>query len=135
MNKVLSAKPVAQETGIAFLRIIIGVFLVIHGKEIFEAAKMEEYTKWDTFKTSAIMPYIGKGAEFIAGILLIVGLFTRLACLITIGTFAYITFFVGNGKFWMEDQHPFMFVLFGLLFFFTGPGAMSLDRILFGKRR
>ena len=135
MKKLFSAEPIAQDLIVALLRINIAVFLIIHGKEVFDTVKMEEYTKWDTFKTSGIMPYLGKGAEFLAGFLLLVGLFTRLACIITIGTFAYITFFVGNGKFWMEDQHPFMFVLFGLLFFFTGPGAMSLDRILFGKRR
>jgi putative oxidoreductase len=44
---------------------------------------------------------------------------------------AYITFKIGHGKFWYEDQHPFMFVLFGLLFFFTGPGKWSLDHVLF----
>ena len=81
------------------------------------------------------MPYIGKGAEFLAGILLVLGLFTRLACLITIGTFGYITFCVGKGLFWMEDQHPFMFVLFGLLFFSTGPGAMSMDAKFFDSKR
>ena len=75
-----------------------------------------------------------KGSEFVAGVLLLLGLFTRLACLITIATFAYIVFFVGNGKFWMDDQHPFMFVLFGLLFFFTGSGAVSLDAMLFKKK-
>jgi putative oxidoreductase len=81
------------------------------------------------------MPYLGKGAEFVAGVLLLPGLFTRVACLITIGTFAYISFFVGHGKVWMDDQHPFLFVLFGLLFFFTGPGALSLDGMLFKNKR
>lgn len=134
MKKLFSAEPIAQDLIVALLRINIAVFLIIHGKEVFDTVKMEEYTKWDTFKTSGIMPYLGKGAEFLAGFLLLVGLFTRLACIITIGTFAYITFFVGSGKFWMEDQHPFMFVLFAVLFFFVGPGAMSLDRVIFKRK-
>lgn len=134
MKKLFSAEPFGENNVLLTLRIVIGFFLVIHGKEIFDAAKMEEYTKWDSFKSSGFMPYLGKGAEFVAGVLLILGLFTRLASVITIGTFAYIAFFIGNGKFWMEDQHPFMFVLFGLLFFFTGPGAASLDGVLFKKR-
>jgi putative oxidoreductase len=134
MKKLFSAQPFGMDNVLLILRIIIGFFLVIHGKEVFDAAKMDEYTKWDTFKTSGIMAYLGKGAEFVAGVLMILGLFTRLACLITIGTFAYITFFIGNGKFWMDDQHPFMFVLFGVLFFFTGPGAASLDGVLFKRR-
>ncbi len=133
MNKLFSAEPISTSNILAFLRIVIGIFLIIHGKEVFDAAKMEEYAKWDTFK-SPLMPYLGKGSEFIAGVLLLLGFFTRIASFITIGTFAYIVFFVGTRKFWMEDQHPFMFVLFGLLFFFTGPGAMSLDGIVFRRK-
>lgn len=134
MKKFLSPTPIGQQQVIALLRIIIAVFLIIHGKEVFDAAKMEEYTKWDSFKTSAFMPYLGKGAEFVAGVLLLPGFLTRLAALITIGTFAYITFMVGNGKFWMDDQHPFLFVLFGLLFLFAGPGVMSADGALFKQK-
>lgn len=134
MKKFLSPTPIAQQQVVALLRIIIAVFLIIHGKEVFDAAKMEEYTKWDSFKTSAFMPYLGKGAEFVAGVLLLPGFLTRLAALITIGTFAYITFMVGNGKFWMDDQHPFLFVLFGLLFLFAGPGVMSADGALFKQK-
>jgi putative oxidoreductase len=134
MKKLFSTETFGLNIVLLVLRIVIGIFLIIHGKEIFDAAKMEEYAKWDNFKSSSFMPYLGKGAEFVAGVLLVLGLFTRLTCLITIGTFAYIVFFVGNGKFWMEDQHPFMFVLFGALFFFTGPGAASLDGILLKKK-
>ncbi|WP_373549454.1 hypothetical protein [Haliscomenobacter sp.] len=70
-----------------------------------------------------------------AGILLTLGLLTRVGALICIGTLAYITFFVGHGKFWYEDQHPFMFVLFGVLFFFMGPGKWSLDALLFPNKK
>ena len=134
MNKFLSPSPLWQQTGLFLIRIVIGIFLIIHGKEVFDTAKMQEYAKWDIFKSS-LMPYIGKGAEFVAGVLLVAGLFTRVACLITIGTLAYIVFFVGKGKFWMEDQHPFLFILFALLFIFTGPGAMSLDGLFFKKSK
>lgn len=134
MKKLFSAEPLDVHNTLFFIRIVVAIFLIIHGKEVFDGPKMEEYAKWETFKSSSIMPYIGKGAEFVAGVLLLLGLLTRLASLITIGTFAYITFLVGNGKFWMEDQHPFMFVLFGILFFFTGPGAISLDEVLSRKK-
>ena len=99
--------------------------------EIFDAVKMKGYTGWDTFKTSTMMPYIGKAAELIAGILLLLGLLTRFACLMIVGTFLYITFFVGSGKFWMDDQHPFLFVMLALVFFFAGAGKFSLDNRLF----
>lgn len=135
MNKFFSASPLWQNAGIFLLRIAVGLMLIYHGKEVFEVAKMKEYAGWDMFKSSAILPYIGKGAEFIAGVFLVLGLFTRLTCLLIIGTFIYITFWVGHGKFWMDDQHPFLFAILGLLFFFTGPGALSMDGWFFKSRR
>lgn len=136
MKRFLSSVPLWQNHGIALLRILIGIFLIIHGKEVFDAAKMTEYSKWDVFtnpSSAKMLVYLGKGAEFVAGFLLVFGLFTRVAALLTVGTFLYITFLVGNGKFWMDDQHPFLFALFGILFFFTGPGTWSLDEKLFNK--
>lgn len=137
MSKLFSPQPILQPWGIAFIRIITGLFLVYHGYEVFDAATMKGYGDWDMFKINAnplLMPYIGKSAELLAGILLTLGLLTRVACIIIIGTFIYITFFVGQGKFWYDDQHPFMFALMGLLFFFIGPGALSLDGVLFKKK-
>lgn len=131
MSKIFSPKAISKDNVLAFLRIVIGLFLIIHGKEVFETDKMTEYAKWETFKGNSFLPYLGKGSELVAGVLLMLGLFTRIAALITMGTFAYICFLVGEGKFWMNDQHPFMFVLFGLLFFFTGPVRFSLDNLFF----
>lgn len=135
MNKLLSPRPIWQEQGIALVRILAGCLLIYHGKEIFDAARMKEYAGWPIFKSSSFMPYLGKGAELVAGIMLVLGLFTRIALLITIGTFAYIVFFVGHGKIWTDDQHPFLFIVLALLLFFTGPGALSLDAYLFRKRK
>ena len=131
MNKFLSSSSIWYTGGLTLIRCLVGIFLIIHGSEIFDAEKMKGYTGWDIFKTSSTLPYIGKAAELMAGILLLLGLFTRLACLIIIGTFTYITFFVGKGEFWMDDQHPFLFIMLALVFFFTGPGKISLDNRLF----
>lgn len=78
--------------------------------------------------------YAGKAAELLAGILFVLGLFTRIASLLTIGTMCYITFMLGNGIIWNNDQHPFLFVLLALVFFFTGAGRFSLDQYLFSKK-
>lgn len=133
LKKLLSTQSISQNNGLAFIRILIGGFIVYHGMEVFMPDKMAEYVKWDTFKSNSIMPYIGKASEFVAGVLLLLGLFTRVACLIIIGTFVYICFFVGTGKFWMDDQYPFLFAIFGLLFFFTGPVKWSIDNLIFKK--
>lgn len=137
MNNFFSSTPIALPQGIGLVRIILGALIVYHGQEVFNPELMNGYMTWDTFDKSnaRLLVYLGKSSELIAGISLLLGLFTRIGALITIGTLSYITFFIGHGKFWYEDQHPFMFVLFGLLFLFTGPGAWSLDALIFNKRK
>ncbi len=136
MNNFFSTSPIWQKKGIALVRIIIGALLIYHGQEVFNTELMNGYLTWDNFKgsTGKLMVYAGKSSELVAGISLFLGLFTRLGALLLMGTLSYITFFVGHGKFWYEDQHPFMFVLFGLLFNFTGPGAWSLDELIFKRK-
>ena len=136
MNRLFSSVPLFQNKGLALVRIILGSFLVYHGWEIFDTAKMNEYMGWDIFKRSSsmsVMVYMGKAAELVSGVMFITGLLTRIASLILICTMLYITFFVGNGKIWYEDQYPFLFALLGLVFFFTGPGKWSMDNLLFNK--
>ncbi len=137
MHSFFSTTPFYRENILAILRIIIGLLLIYHGYEVFDATTMKGYLEWDDFKSplGAFLVYAGKGAEFVAGVLLTLGFLTRVGALICIGTLAYITFFVGHGKFWYEDQHPFMFVLFGVLFLFMGPGKWSLDGLLFPNKK
>ena len=121
---------------IGALRIVVGLMMVYHGQEVFNPKLMQGYTKWEVFPPAfaTTMVYIGKSSELIAGILLTLGLLTRLGAVILMGTMLFITFFVGEGRFWYQEQHPFMFVLFGILFFFAGPGAWNLDEKVFGKK-
>jgi putative oxidoreductase len=135
MKRFLSPLPWQQSTGIALLRLIMGFFMIYHGWEIFDAAKMNGYFEWGMFKSNSgrVLAYVGKIAELIGGVILFLGFLTRVAALILVATMTYITFFVGNGIIWYEDQHPFMFVLLGLVFVFTGPGRWSLDQKVFAK--
>jgi len=136
MKAFLSAKGLYQEVGLTFVRIVVGLFLAYHGWEVFDATKIQEYAQWDVikkFSSPLTMAYLGKGSELVAGILLTLGLLTRFACLITAGTMLYITFFLGHGRIWYEDQHPFLFLLLALIFIFTGAGKYSLDAKLFGE--
>jgi len=136
LTSFFSSSPVLLNNGIAILRIVVGLLLLYHGIEIFTPETMDTYLQWDMFKGpyGKFLVYMGKGSEFITGIFLLLGLFTRIGALIMIGNFSYITFFVGEGRFWYQEQHPFMFALFGVLFLFTGPGAWSLDSIIFAKK-
>ena len=137
MNTFFSDAPLAFAKGVALVRIIVGAMLIYHGQEVFNPEIMNGYLQWDTFKSpgSKFMVYAGKSSELIAGLSLFFGFLTRLGALLAMGTLSYVTFLVGHGRFWYEDQHPFMFVLFGLIFIFTGPGAWSLDSLLFNQKQ
>ncbi len=136
MAFLLSPNPIWPSQGAAIVRMIVGLLLIYHGQEVFQAKLMDSYANWDNFKGSYghLMVYAGKLAELIAGLSIFLGLFIRLGALICIGTFTYITFFFGQGRFWYEEQHPFMFLLFGVLYLFTGSGIWSLDGLIFGKK-
>lgn len=137
MNRLLSPSPLWQHQGLGILRIIVGLFMVYHGLEVFDSNKMNEYSKWMVdlkLPAPAFMSYLGKSAELITGILLAIGLFTRPAAIVLAITMSFIAFFIGKGRIHMEDQHPFLFVLLALVFFFTGPGKWSFDGVLFRGR-
>jgi putative oxidoreductase len=121
--------PSHLSTVLACVRIITGAFIAYHGFEVFSPEKMKVYFEWDMFKSSIgpSMVYLGKGAEFLAGVMLILGIYTRVGAFILVATMAYITFFVGNGKIWYHAQHPFMFVLLGLIYLFAGSVKWGVD--------
>jgi putative oxidoreductase len=91
---------------------------------------MDMYMGWDSVKAlpaGNFMVYAGKAVELVAGILL-----NPWVCLPSMGLachgFYYVfhLFFIGSGKFWYEDQHPFLFAMLALVFTIFGPGAWAL---------
>lgn len=135
-NKLFSAQPLWRDTGLVILRIITGAFMIYHGSEIFYRSKMLPYMDWDIIKSlpaPETMLYIGKGLELVTGICFVIGLFTRVAAIFMAIDMLFICFVIGNGKFWYEDQYPFLFAMMAFVFFFTGPIKWSLDKKLSDK--
>jgi putative oxidoreductase len=123
-------KIATQKSGLAIIRILTGLLMLYHGLELFDSSKMDEYLKWDAIKkfpVPEIMVYLGKLIEFAGGIFFILGFFTRVAAVVMAINMFFICFYIGNGRFYYEDQHPFIFGLLCLVFFFYGAGTWSLD--------
>lgn len=137
MRRFFSTSPYWPGGILAAVRIITGLLMIYHGYEVFDDEKMKVYFGWDVFQklpAPVLMIFIGKIVELVAGILLVIGLFTRIGALLLLFVMIYITFFIGQGKFWYEDQHPFLFILLSLIFLFIGGGRFSLDHILFSSK-
>ena len=137
MNKFFSSSPIYTEPILAIVRVVTGLLMVYHGWEVFDDEKMKVYFEWDSFKKFSkpiLMIYLGKVVELVAGILLSLGILTRFGSLLLISIMIYITFVVGEGRFWYQEQHPFLFILLGIIYLFYGGGRYSLDHLLFKKR-
>lgn len=131
---LLSPKPMWMDRGLASLRILTGLLMAYHGLEIFQPEVMRSYQDWDIIKklpAPVFMVYLGKGLEFVTGLAFVLGLFTRIAALLMAADLLFICFVIGNGRFYYEDQHSFIFALLALVYFFTGPVKWSLDQRLF----
>ena len=136
-GQFISANPLWFNGGLALIRIVTGSLMIYHGVEVFDADKIKGYEQWLydlKFPSPLVMAYLGKGGELVCGVLLVLGLFTRFAALLLAIIMTTVCFGMGNGKLFTDDQHPFLFVLLSLLFFFTGPGKWSLDKVLFTKK-
>lgn len=131
---LLSAAPLWSDTGLAVIRIIVGLLMAYHGVEIFQPEVMATYQTWHVIKqmpAPEFMVYLGKTLEFVTGVCFILGIFTRIAALLMAIDLLFICFVVGQGRFYYEDQHPFLFALLALIYFFTGPVKWSLDQRIF----
>ncbi len=138
IKKLFSSDPLWSDQGLVALRILTGLLIAYHGADIFKRTAMEEVLTWDVIKALPApepMVYLGKGIELLAGICLVLGLFTRAAALFMAINMLFICFKIGNGRFYYEDGYPFLFALLALIFFFLGPVKWGLDFVIFKKQK
>lgn len=132
MRWLFSSEPLSNK-GVASLRIVIGVLMVIHGTQIFYTGEMVEYGSWMKdlgFPIPMVFAYTGKAIELLGGLCLMLGVFMRVACMLLMLTFLFITIVMGGGKILTDAQHPFMFFLFSALFFYCGNSGYSVTRLI-----
>jgi len=136
MFKMLSTSKVIWENGLVTIRLITGLLICVHGFGIFSHGHMSGNVAWLTdihFPAPVFMAYLGKGAELVGGVLIMVGLFTRIAAVLLIINMAVITFILGSGKIFTDDQHPFLLLVLFIYLFFVGAGRLSLDHKIFNR--
>lgn len=90
----------------------------------------------------AILQALAALSEFGGGLALILGLLTPLACLGIACTMSFAILTAHKDQPWISTNpkaHPFeaasFYLAMAIFFIITGPGALSLDAKLFGKRK
>lgn len=138
MLKQLLSSNTIMKNWLILVRIFAGIIIAKYGLEIFNHDKMKGNTDWLTdihLPAPVFMAYLGKATELIGGILLIIGLCTRLAAMALVITMSVIIFLMGKGNIFGDEQLPFLFLLLFVSFIFSGAGKWSLDSLLFDRKR
>lgn len=132
MRKLVSIKYSASAFNIALLilRVGAGVLMAAHGYD--KLVNFQAYSE-------KFMNFMGLGAttslalavfaEFFCAIFVILGLFTRLACIPLIITMLV----AANAEkldFFGKSEHPILFLLIFLTILFVGPGKASVDGMI-----
>lgn len=128
-----------QNQGLLFLRLTMGALMAIHGlMKIMGGAKLLTAigSAIAVFGINDNFYYFGLLAalcELIGGVLVFLGLFTRIGCILVMGSLGVATFTtLPNG--FMAYSKPLEDLVMFIALFIAGPGAYSIDRSLFGKR-
>ncbi|HXS58107.1 MAG TPA: DoxX family protein [Hanamia sp.] len=133
MNRFLSTKysTGAFNFGMLVLRVVLGLLLASHG-----------YTKLVKFSglKNKFMNFMHMGstlslslitfAELVCGILLILGLFTRFACIPIIIGMCVVVFVASNGQIFGSGERGMIYLAAAITVLFCGPGRISVDGMI-----
>jgi putative oxidoreductase len=133
MRKLLSTNYSAGafNTAMLLLRIVAGGLMLKHGYDKmvhFEetASHMMNFMGIGSKATTALLIF----AEFFCSLLVIIGLFTRLACIPLIIAMTVALVKAHNADFLGEGQMAALYLLCFTVLLFTGPGKVSVDSMI-----
>ncbi|MCL7988742.1 DoxX family protein [Sphingobacterium sp. lm-10] len=132
----------AKPDPLVFIRVIVGLWMIWYGKDIFIDDWFEERSKtWGEeglgFSNPILMLYLSKISEIVFGCLFAVGLFTRLSSFILLVIMSVAVVIAQGWKIFPYDRGEitFFYWLFFAAFVFIGGGKYSLDHSLFNRKK
>ena len=137
LNFLFKSKPDYINFGLLFYRLALGISMFYHGYLKYVSGEQGLYKVGAMLSAlgvpsgfEGILGTIASYAEMVGGILLIIGLFTRIGTLLVVGTLAVATILNLNGNFFSWD-YPSQMAFGAIMLFFAGAGRYSLDKALF----
>jgi putative oxidoreductase len=131
----IAANP--ERYGIMLLRLVIGIVFLMHGgQKWFAFGPAGTAAAFAKMGIPAIGAYATMTAEFVCGILLVAGLFTRFAAVPLIGVMAVALITVhGRNGFFLPMGYEYVLTLLAGLFalLLAGPGALAVDDFIAGE--
>lgn len=126
-----------NSVGLLLLRVSIGIFIVaFHGwKKLANFSALKDTFQDPIGLGSQLSLTLAVGAEVFGGILLIVGLATRIVSIPLLFTMLVAAFVVHSGDPWAKQEFALIYAFAFATLIFTGPGRFSLDTILDKRRK
>jgi putative oxidoreductase len=121
----------AVNTALLLLRLGVGILIVKHGYDKIANFNTLQY-KFMNFMHmgSTVSLILVIFSEFFCGILLILGLFTRFACVPLIVGMCVALFVVHNGDVFGKGETDALYLISFTTLLFAGPGRISFDRMI-----
>lgn len=133
MNRFLSTKYSAGafNFGMFVLRVVLGLLLVNHGylKLIKYSSLRFKFMNFMNLGSTTSLSLI-IFAEFFCGIFLILGLFTRFACIPIIIGMCVVVFVASHGNIFGEGERGAIYLAATIALLFCGPGKISVDGMI-----
>jgi putative oxidoreductase len=133
MRKLLSThySAGAFHTAMLFLRITAGGLMLVHGYDKMvhfneTASHMMNFMGIGTKATTALVIF----AEFFCSFVVMLGLFTRLACIPLIICMGVALFKTHNGDFFGKGQVAALFLICFIILLLLGAGKVSVDSMI-----
>lgn len=133
IKKILSTKISDTQLNVALLilRVTAGVLMAHHGyQKLTKFSEIEPKFMEFLGLSSGISLALAIGAEFFCSLLLIVGLFTRLALVPLIITMVVAAFSAHNGEIFGKGELAFFYLAVYVSLLLTGAGKFSADKFL-----
>jgi putative oxidoreductase len=133
MKKLFSIK--YSDNGIALgtlvLRIALGGLVIPHGYEKLISFAARSSTFADPFHIGhPVSMALAIFAEFFCGVFILIGFFTRFACIPLIISMGAALFYVHKLDFFDSGEKATLFMLGYIALLFTGPGKISIDKFI-----
>lgn len=140
MRKLFSTSyvPMSMDVGLLIFRVFVSIAMIVN----HAMTKLERYNAGGEIKfgdpiglgpENSLM--LAMGAEFLCSVLLILGFLTRIAVIPLIITMAVAAFIAHVDDPFKVKESSLLFLFSYVLLLFTGPGNISLDKVLFNKQR
>lgn len=133
LQRLASSTERQRDIGLLLLRAWFGLVMAF-GHGVPKATDLAKFVEGVTkMGMPAFMAYPAVGAELLGGLMLAVGLLTRLAALSVVGTMLVAAFVVHAADPFMKKEFALAYGVVALVLLVTGAGRFSLDQKLFAK--